>query len=187
MSTIKIVQHEMSWEASIHLYKDKTILKQLGIAIGIPFGILILFLLWVASGSTSPSRFYGIYMIILLFVVTYLFLWVVFQNRMHVRYILTQKNITMKMTNKQSKKNQKVNKATTFAGLISLNPTVMGAGLLASTHQQQTMKLVNIQKLEVNDRLHRILIKDSFYEFIIQCTAQNYQDVKNFIQQHSMF
>lgn len=182
-----MMKKEISWEASIHLYRDKTILKQLGIAVGIPFGIVIIFLLWAASGSDDPTRFYGIYMIGLLFVVTIIFLSVVYQNRMHVRYILTQKHITMMMSAKQAKKNKRVNNATMLAGLVTMNPTAMGAGMLASSRQQQTMKLINIQSMKLDDRKHRILIKDSFYEFIVQCTAQNYQDVKNFIQQHSMF
>lgn len=182
-----MMKKEMSWEANIHLYRDKTILKQLAIAIGIPFGVVVIFLLWAAAGSTSPSRFYGIYLIILVFGLTFLFLTVVYKNSFHVRYILTQKHITMKMSEKQAKTNKRVNNATMLAGLVTMNPTAMGAGVLASNRQQQTMKLTDIQSIKLDERKHRILVNDSFYEFIIQCTAQNYQDVKNFIQQHSMF
>jgi hypothetical protein len=181
------MQKQLSWEASIHLYRDKTILKQLGIAISIPFGVLFAFLFWVASRSTSPSRFYGIYMIALVFGLTFLLLAVVHQNKMHVRYVLTQKYITLMMTQRQSKKNQRVNRATMLAGLVTLNPTAMGAGLLAAGHQQQTMKLIDIKKIDIDDFHHRLVIKDSYYEFIVQCSAQNYQDVKIFLQQHSLF
>lgn len=181
------MQQHLSWEASIHLYKDKTILKQLGIAIGIPFGVLLLFLLWVASTSTSSSRFYGIFMIVLLFVITGVFIYVVFENKIHVRYILNQKSITMKMSDKQAIKNKWVNHSTFILGLLRLNPTAMGVGLLANSNQQQTIKLVSIQQLKTDDAHHRLVIKDAYYEFIVQCTAQNYQDVKNFLQQHSLF
>lgn len=181
------MKKEITWEASIHLYRDNTILKQLLIAIGLPFGLVILFLFWVAIKSKSVMGYYGLVMIAILFIVTFFFIALVYQNKIHVRYELNQKNITMMMSQQQAKKNNMINLATMIVGLLKLSPTPVGAGLLVSSHQQQTMKLIDIDSIKIDDHNHKIIIKDSFYEFIVQCTTQNYQDVKNFIQQHSLF
>ena len=42
---------ELCWELKVPIFKNSLILKQMGIAFGIPFGGLILFLLIIVSGS----------------------------------------------------------------------------------------------------------------------------------------
>ena len=56
---------ELRWELQVPIFKNNLILKQIGIAIGIPFGALILFLFIIKA-------WYGLILISMTFLLTFL-------------------------------------------------------------------------------------------------------------------
>ena len=176
---------EYKWEAALHLFKDKTIAKQLSIAIGLPFGILIAFLLYVYIKNPSSSILYALSMIALLFVATFLLLTFAYQNKMAVTYELNSKHMIMKMAEKQRKVNRWINISLAILSIFNKNVTTMGIFMLTSHNQKQTMRLDHIKKAKGFPEKYKIVVYDSYRSFILQCHPNNYSDIKNFIQQYT--
>ena len=179
------MENNYQWEAMILLYKDKTVLRQLIIAIGLPFGVVVLFLLWVSSQSNDIYAWYGLILIGVLFVLTVFFVGFVYQNRMHVRYNLDQNRIKMEFSERQKRVNCWVNWTTTITGFFAKNTTAMGIGLLASANQKQTMRLVHVKTVVAYPEQFKLILVDSYRQFLVQCNSHNYHDVKYFLRQHT--
>ena len=173
------MENVYQWEAMIHLYKDKTVFKQLAIAIGIPFGVLIVFLIWVASQTSDNSAWYG------LLLIGVLFIGFVYQNRMNVRYHLDQNRIKMELSDQQKKINCWVNWTTTITGFFAKNTTVMGIGLLAAANQKQMMRLIHVKSVVAYPEQFKLVLIDSYRRFLVQCNSHNYHAVKYFLHQHA--
>jgi hypothetical protein len=179
------MDNNYQWDAMILLYKDKTVLQQLLIAIGLPFGVVVLFLLWVASQSNDIYAWYGLILIGILMLLTVLLIGFVYQNRMHVCYHLNQNRIKMELSEKQKKINSWVNWTTTISGLFAKNPTVMGIGLLASANQRQMMRLVHVKAVMAYPDQFKLVLVDSYRQFLVQCESHNYHDVTCFLHHHT--
>src|SRR5665647_3301515 len=93
---------QLEWTISVPILRNSIILKQLGIAIGIPFGILLLFLL-------SVQAFYGVGLIAILFLLTYLFIRIVWGGNYEVGFELDKTGIRNYTMKKQARKNRIIN------------------------------------------------------------------------------
>ncbi len=177
--------NEFKWEATIHLFKDKTILMQLLFAIGVPFSIVIGFLIFVSFTSESAFKYNGLVMIGLLFLITFLFIGFFYQNKMQVVYEVTSKHIIMKMSPRQTKKNQWVNVTLAVFSLFNRNATTMGIALINTNNQQQKLRLDHIKKANGYPDKYKIVLYDNYRCFLLQCNPINYFSVKNFLQQYT--
>lgn len=178
-------ENEFKWEATIHLFKDKTILFQLLFAIGFPFSIVIGFLIFVSFTSDSAFKYNGLIMIGLLFLLTFLFIGFFYKNKMQVVYEMTPKHIIMKMSPRQTKKNQWVNATLAILSFFNRNATTMGIALISSTNQQQKLRLDHISKANGYPDKYKIVLYDNYRCFLLQCNQTNYVNVKNFLQQYT--
>lgn len=75
---LKMEANTLEWKNRVSIFRNSLILKQLGIAIGIPFGILII-ILFVLRGDLR-YKIYGIGLIAALFVCTWLFVIIVYRR-----------------------------------------------------------------------------------------------------------
>ncbi|MBN2260610.1 MAG: hypothetical protein JW702_08690 [Clostridiales bacterium] len=138
------LSERFEWLNSVSVFRNNIILKQLGMAIGIPFGILILFLL-VASRNSSGAK-YALGLIVILFVLTYLLIMILWKGKYDVKYILDTHGIQSITQEGQRKKNRMINAITISLGLISRNYTVAGAGMLANSRQKVFIDWKRIKK-----------------------------------------
>jgi len=125
---------KIEWQASILIFKNSLILKQLSITIGIPFGILILFLIIVPENNIF--KIYSLILIALFFFITWLFIMLVYKGNYDAEFLIDSKGVTCRTQTTQAKKNKFVNTLTIILGAFSKNPTATGAGLLAQSRQQ---------------------------------------------------
>ena len=118
---------------SVPIFRNTVILKQLGIAIGIPFGLIAL-VIGLASGK-SVYAFYGLGPIAVLLFFTWIFIIVVYRGKYEAEFVLDDKGVLCRTQAKQAKKNRIVNAITVVLGLLSGKPAVAGAGTLAQSRQ----------------------------------------------------
>src|SRR5665647_442569 len=167
---------QLEWTISVPILRNSIILKQLGIAIGIPFGILLLFLL-------SVQAFYGVGLIAILFLLTYLFIRIVWGGNYEVGFELDKTGIRNYTMKKQARKNRIINTLAVVLGLFSGKPAVAGAGILAQSRQEVSMKWKNIKKVKYLPQKQAVLLKGGFTENIaVFCTQMNYAEVEAFIK-----
>jgi len=167
---------QLEWTISVPILRNSVILKQLGIAIGIPFGILLLFLL-------SVQAFYGVALIAILFLLTYLFIRIVWGGNYEVGFELDKTGIRNYTMKKQARKNRIINTLAVVLGLFSGKPAVAGAGILAQSRQEVSMKWKNIKKVKYLPQKQAVILKGGFTENIaVFCTPMNYAEVEAFIK-----
>ena len=117
---------ELRWEMRVPIFKNSLILKQMGIAIGIPFGALILFLFIIKA-------WYGLILISMTFLLTFLMILLLFHGTYDVRYVINQRGVSCHTQEKQKKLVRRLAFITFFLGLLKINPTAAGAGLLSAS------------------------------------------------------
>ncbi len=171
------LSEKIEWSMRVPIFRNATILKQLGIAIGIPFGLVVVVLL-VSSGK-SIYALYASGLIAALFLLTYLFIMIVWGGKYDVGFVIDKKGIRCYTKEGQVRKNRIINALTVVLGLLSGKPAAAGAGILAQSRQDVLVKWKNIRKVRYNPKSHEIMIKGGFAENIaLFCTAENYKEVE---------
>ncbi len=167
---------EWSWSIRVPLLKNRVIRNQLGFALGIPFGILLIFLLLVQAWS-------GLAMLSGTFILGFLLLMFIFRGTYDVQYTLDDKGITCETQGKQKKRVLHMAAATSLMGALTANPTATAAGMLAGAGTKQRFLWRRIRKAKYLDRSRTILLYTGFGETTaVFCTEENYMAIRQFIQ-----
>lgn len=179
----KVKVENIAWEISVPIFRNSVILKELGIALGIPFGLLIIILLAVSGGDLSPNgMLYPLMSIGILFLVSFIFIMVLYKGSYDAGYIIDEHGIRNYTLHKQAKKNTIVNGLLVVIGLLSAKPTTAGIGLLAQSRQSVLVKWGGIRKVKIYPSTRTIIIKGGFAEKVaLFCTADNFQQVRDTI------
>lgn len=174
------MQEQIQWKMNVPIFKNNLILKQLGLAIGIPFGILILFLIIVTKASIYAL--YSVGIIIALLFLTWIFVLIIYGGKYNVEFSLDSKGVLSKTQANQRKKNKIINGLTFILGLLSKKPTVAGTSILAESRQEVFIPWKQISKVNYIAKTQTILLKGDFAENIaLFCTRDNYPIVEEFV------
>lgn len=173
------MKQEISWKISVPIFRNSIIIKQLAIAIGIPFGVVGL-IIAITSGA-SRDTFYAIGLIAALMLFTWIFIMAVYRGRYEAEFVLDEKGVTCRTQEKQRNKNRIINTLTVILGFISGKPAVSGAGMLAQSGQKVFIRWKDVRKLKTDSKGKSIYIKGNFMEQIaVFCTADNYEEAVEF-------
>ncbi len=169
---------KMQWQISVPLFRNTVILKQLGLAIGIPFGLVAL-VIGLLSGK-SVYTLYGLGLIAALLFFTWLFIMAVYRGKYEAEFVLDQKGVLCRTQAKQAKKNRVVNALTVVLGLLSGRPAVAGAGMLAQSRQEVFLRWNRVTKVKYKPKSLTILLRGGWMEQIaLFCAAENYSQVEH--------
>jgi len=168
---------KIEWTISVPILRNSVILKQLGFAIGIPFGILFLFMIYFKA-------YYGLMLVAALFLLSYVFIRIVWGGKYEVGFVLSKAGIRCYTLEKQARTNRIINTITVLGGFLSGKFAAAGAGILAQSRQDVLVKWKNIKKVKYLPKKNTVMIKGGFAENIaVFCTKENYTDAVSFIQQ----
>ena len=181
MTAANGLREKIEWKISVPVFRNSTIVKQLGLAIGIPFGLIIVILLLVTKASIYAL--YALGLIAALFLFTYLLIRVLWGGKYEAGFVLDSKGIRCYTQESQRRKNRVLNALTVVLGLLSGKPAAAGAGLLAQTRQDILVRWQNIRKVKYCPKQHTIMIRGGFAENIaIFCSEDNYAEVEIFVK-----
>lgn len=173
MSVGNNMPEKIKWQISVPIFRNIIILKQLGLVVGIPFGLLVVMLL-IVSGK-SIYTLYALSLIGALLLLTWLFIMMVYGGKYEVEFVLDDKGVLCCTQVKQMKKNKIINTLTVVLGLFSGKPTVAGAGMLAQSRQKEFLRWSRISKVKYNPQQRTILLRGGWMENIaLFCTERNY-------------
>lgn len=176
---METVKEKIEWKISVPIFRDPVIVKQLGIAIGIPFGLVAL-VIGLASGK-SVYTLYGLGLIGALLLFTWLFIMVVYRGKYEVEFLLDDKGAFCRTQVKQAKKNRLVNTLTVVLGLLSGKHAAAGAGILAQSRQEVFLRWSHVRKVKYKPRSCSILLRGGWTENIaLFCTRDNYVQIEQF-------
>lgn len=172
----------LDWKIRVSIFRNSLILKQLAIALGIPFGILIVILLFL--GGDSRYKMYGIGLILALFIVTWLFVMIVYRGKYEVQFTLSKEGVTCETQSNQARKNRVINFLAAVLGLLSRNPGAAGAGILAQSRQKEHLAWKKIKKVKYRPKQHTIMLRGGPLEAIaLFCRPDNYLEVSAIVQE----
>lgn len=165
---------KLHWQISVPIFKNRVILKSIGLAVGIPFAIVIGVILLSAGADAG----YALLLIGLLFILTFLLLMILYGGRYAPGFIIDDTGITNYTQSKYARRSDKVNKIAVLLGALSANPTVAGAGLIAQSKQTVRIRWKNIKKAKYDPKRYTIMISGGFTEkMAVFCTQENYEQV----------
>ncbi len=171
----------MEWSISVPLFRNTVILKQLGLAIGIPFGALIIVLLILSFSDVGAL--YGLALVGALLVLSWLFLMIVYRGKYEMDFLLDSDGALYRTQAKQAKKNWIINTLAVVFGLLFRNPTAAGAGMLAQSRQQVFMRWERITRVKYIPRSRTILLRSGLMENIaLFCSEENYFAAEHFVK-----
>jgi hypothetical protein len=170
---------KFEWTVSVSIFRNSKILGQLTIAIGIPFGLLCIFLIFSNRGENRIYSMYALGMVATLFILTYLLIQVLYGGKYDVGFVIDDKGILCYTKSHQAKINRIVNGLTVVLGLLTGKPSAAGAGILAATKQSTFLNWKKIKKVKYSPKQHVIMIRGGFTESMaVFCTEENYPTVK---------
>lgn len=169
------------WQTSVPIFKNTVILQQLGVAEGIPFGLVAL-VIGLSSGKDTGTL-YALGLIVVVLVLAWLFIMAVYRGKYEAEFVLDNKGALCRTQEKQAKKNRVINALTVMLGLLAGRPAVAGAGLLAQSRQEVLIRWNRITKIKYKPKSHTILLRSGWTEQIaLFCTDENYLLVERFVR-----
>lgn len=171
----------MEWKIKVPIFRNPAILKQLGIAVGIPFG-LVAVVICVTSGR-SIDTLYALGLIGILMLFTWIFVMAVYGGKYEAEFFLDEKGVLCRTQAKQARKNRIINGLTVAVGLLSGKPAVAGAGLLAGARQSVYLRWNRVTKIKYQPNRQTILLRGAWTEHIaLFCTKENYDLAEQFVR-----
>jgi len=169
----------IEWDISVPIFTTPVIVKQMAAAIGIPFGIVITFLLVLSDDEDRIYALYGVGLILLLLFLTFILILLLYGGRYNAQFIINGKGIGCYTCGRQRKINRLLNGLTVFLGLISRNPTAAGAGMLAQSRQSVFLPWKEIKRVKYRKDRETIFLYGGFGRNIaVFCTTENYEAVE---------
>lgn len=174
------MEEVLHWRISVPIFKNSIILKQLGLAIGVPFGLVMLVIGFLSRKSIYTLYALGLVGALLFF--TWLFVMIVYRGMYEVEYVLNHQGVLCRTQAKQAKRNRIINSLTVMLGLFSGKLSVMGAGVLAQSGREVSLRWNRITKVKYKPRNYTILLRGGWTEPIaLFCTDENYALAEKFI------
>jgi hypothetical protein len=175
---------KIQWRISIPIFKNTVIWKQLGLAIGIPFGLVTLVI--ALSSGKSIYVLYGLGLIAVLLFFTWLFIMAAYQRTYEAEFVLDDKGALCRTPAKRAKKSLVVNALTAaleFLWRLSGRPAVTGAGLLAQPRQSGFLRWNHVKKVKYKPKSRTILLRGGRRENVaLFCTSENYSAIEQAVQ-----
>lgn len=171
----------MEWKINVPIFRNSVILKQLGFALGIPFGLVVLVI--VLTSGRSVYTLYALGLIGALFFLSWLFIMAVYRGKYKAEFILDDEGAFCRTRRSQAKKNKIINTLTVVLGLLSGKPAVAGAGMLAGARQSVYLRWNRITKVKYKPGSRTILLRGGRLENIgLFCTEGNYRQAEEFVR-----
>lgn len=163
------------------IFRNAIILRQLGLAIGIPFGVVV-----IVIGLTSGKSVYTLYALGLigaLLFLTWLFIMVFYGGKHEAAFVLDDKGALFRTQPGEAKKNRIVNTLAVLLGLFSGSPAAAGAGMLAQSRQQVFIRWSRVTRVKYAPRSRTILLRGGWTESVgIFCHEHNYAAAEQLVR-----
>lgn len=174
------------WRTRVSIFKNRYILSQLAIGIGIPFGLLILLLIVLIDPENISYTFYALGLLAGLFFFTFLLIILIYRGKFEVGYVLNDKGIKCDALPGKTNKKQATNGLTFVLGILSRKPAVLGTGMVAEAKQSIFIDWKDIRHVIFKPGQNTIYIKENSSQLIaIFCTRENFEKVKKIFEQHT--
>lgn len=182
------------WVYEVPMLKNPSILMDVCMVLGISFGIVWLFMLsltCIEDGFTLEG-IWGITSVFLMLFLVFLVIGLIAYTLLAwsygwkyvVLFTLDEKRVHHQQMPRKVKKAQVLGALTTFMGIATGKPGVVGTGILALSRTTSTSELVNVARLIPCRRYHLIKINCLLKKNRIYVPDEDFDFVYDFLCQH---
>lgn len=177
--------NRLQWEIYVPIFRNRYILRGLALAVGLPFGLVVAFIIIAAGGDIAGTDAkYALLLLAALFLLTFLLIVIVYGGRYAPGFIVDETGIVNYTQAQHAKRNKVINGITVALGLFSGNLTASGAGMIAQSRQVARLKWGSVRNVKYDPKRHTILVQGGFSEKIaVFCTPENYAQAAAFVRQ----
>ena len=160
--------NSIMYDVTIYPFKQSIILFQLLIAIGLPFGILVLFLIYIQAVE-------GIVLVFILLFLSMIFIILIYK-RISLRITIDSKGIKSEPSKVQLSKNNKLNIFLIFVGTLSKIPIATSIGILSQNNQIQRFTWSQIKSIKIKNK--SFICTNRLNQKIIITPQNNHDEIK---------
>ncbi len=177
---------KLQWEILVPIFRNSFILRGLGMAIGLPFGVLALVILFLSKGDImGTDAKYALALIGFILGLSFIVTIMVYGSYYAAGFILDEIGITNYTQEKQAKKNKAISRLAITLGLLRGNLAAVGTGLISESRQIMQINWDGVRKVFYYPKNNTIIVKGGFAEKIwVFCLKENYEEVSDFIRGH---
>ena len=172
---------KIQWRISVPIYKNTAIWRQLGLAVGIPFGLVTLVI--ALSSGKSAYALYGLGLIAVLLFFIWIYIMAVYQGAYEAEFMLDDKGALCRTLAKQAKKSLVVNALTAaleYFWRLSGRPAVTSAGLLAQPRQTGYLRWNRVTEVKYKPKSRTILLRGGWTQQIaLFCAPEGYPQIEH--------
>jgi hypothetical protein len=177
---------KLQWEINVPLFRNPFILQGLGMAIGIPFGMMIIIIIVLSKGNImGTDAKYALGFIALILLLSLIVTQLVYGGIYAAGFLMDKKGITSYTQEAQAKKNRAINRLTVILGLARGNLAAVGTGILAHSRRIMQINWREVRHVYYYPKQSTIIVKGGFAEkMTLFCSPDNYDEVVTFIEDH---
>lgn len=179
---------EVRWETRVSVFSNPAILKGLGMALGIPFGFLII-VLTIATGGEfiwSGGVLYAFALLGFVLALSGLVMLILFGGKYDMGFVIDRRGVLSYTPKRQARINRAVNTTLIVGGMLTGKPGAAGMGLLAQSRQSMYVAWDRVRRIRVYQRARTIAIKGGFAENVaVFCTQENFVAVERLIRERA--
>jgi hypothetical protein len=175
---------ELKWEINIPLLNNRILMRQIFLIFLITYIIIsiLMSVIFITQGDLKqvPTILFIFLLVCLgLYILTILIMFIVFGNRMSLRFTVNNKGVLYEMIDKRGKN---ITNLSIFLGILFGKPTQTGSGLIAKSREKIFINYKDIKKIDTIDNDKVILLKNEWRTLMaIYCNDENYYEVKEYI------
>ncbi len=158
----------ITYDVTIYPFKQSIIIFQLLIAIGLPFGILVLFLIYIQAVE-------GIVLVFILLLLSMILIILMFK-KIRLRITIDSKGIKSEPSKVQLSKNNKLNIFLIFVGTLSKIPIATSIGILSQNNQVQRFTWSQIKSIKIKNK--SFICTNRLNQKIIITPQNNHDEIK---------
>ncbi|WP_340819328.1 hypothetical protein [Methanolobus sp. WCC4] len=185
-------ERTLEWDIDVSILNNRFIMGEMIKVLGIAAGITAAFVLLISlpaildgtvtsNSSNARGMKYALILVGITFLLTALFIFAYYGNRYSLSYTLDSKGVSTITREEQRNRNHKLNFLIVIMGILARSPSAAGAGLLASSHQNQDVKWKKVRKAVFYPARNTITLSAGYGEkSIVFCTGENYSRTAEF-------
>lgn len=177
--------NRIQWERDVPIFKNRFILKGIGLAIGIPFvGIFILITVLSKGDILGTDAKYIFGLIGIFSILVTLLIFALFCGKYVPGFIVDEEGIMNYSQQKQAKTNKLFNMLLIVFGLFRGSYAPIGAGYPALSRQRMKIEWKDMKKARYFPKQFAVVVQGGFTEkLVVFCTKNNYESVVQAIKE----
>jgi hypothetical protein len=155
---------ELKWEINIPLLNNRILMRQIFLIFLITYIIIsiLMSVIFITQGDLKqvPTILFIFLLVCIgLYILTILIMFIVFGNRMSLRFTVNNKGVLYEMIDKRGKN---ITNLSIFLGILFGKPTQTGSGLIAKSREKIFINYKDIKKIDTIDNDKVILLKNEW-------------------------